>query len=183
MPENLLTYYMDGPIEGRAMCCMSHGCNDVIPRLWQSNPILAATAKDEKDSRKSRPKSNHLKQISSFANFGGKSQAEKWLMSLITLIYMIVQEDKLWTVNGVPGQDPLENLRGFFTASEGSFQVKPSGKIPQKRCKDPSGTFQGSLFSDIIDDPQCNYVQMYILCTTYVFKCSGTAGRSGIVWQ
>ena len=83
---------MDGPIEGRAMCCMSHGCNDVIPRLWQSNPILAATAKDEKDSRKSRPKSNRLKQISSssIANFGGKIQAEKWLMSLITLIYMIV---------------------------------------------------------------------------------------------
>ena len=83
---------MDGPIEGRAMCCMSHGCNDVIPRLWQSNPILAATAKDEKDSRKSRPKSNRLKQISSTSleNFGGKIQAEKWLMSLITLIYTIV---------------------------------------------------------------------------------------------
>ena len=83
---------MDGPIEGRAMCCMSHGCNDVIPRLWQSNPILAATAKDEKDSRKSRPKSNRLKQISSssFANFGGKIQAEKWLMSLITFLIYIV---------------------------------------------------------------------------------------------
>ena len=82
---------MDGPIEGRAMCCMSHGCNDVIPRLWQSNPILAATAKDEKNSRKSRPKSNRLKQISSssFENFGGKIQAEKWLMSLITLIYIV----------------------------------------------------------------------------------------------
>ena len=94
MLKNLLTYVnMDGPIEGRAMCCMSHGCNDVIPRLWQSNPILAATAKDEKDSRKSRPKSNRLKQISSssaLANFGGKIiQAEKWLMSLITLIYIV----------------------------------------------------------------------------------------------
>ena len=42
-----------------------------------------------------------------------------------------------------------------FTAS---FQVKASGKIPKKRCKAPSGPFQGALLCDIIDDPQCTYV-------------------------
>ena len=30
------------------MCCMSHGCNDAIPRLWQSNPTApVAIAKEE----------------------------------------------------------------------------------------------------------------------------------------
>ena len=30
------------------MCCMSHGCNDAIPRLWQSNPMApVAIAKEE----------------------------------------------------------------------------------------------------------------------------------------
>ena len=30
------------------MCCMSHGCNDAIPRLWQSNPTVpVAIAKEE----------------------------------------------------------------------------------------------------------------------------------------
>ena len=70
-------------IGGRAMCCMSHGCNDMIPRLWQSNPTKLppppppASAKDEsrdRNTKSSPPQSDHLKQTSSKAAAIGRNK-------------------------------------------------------------------------------------------------------------
>ena len=53
--------------------------------------------------------------------------------------------DKLWTVNGVPGKDPLERLRWVFTASDGYFQVKTCRKIPKRDGKTFRALSRGSF--------------------------------------
>ena len=71
--------------EGRTMCCTSHGCNNAIPRLWQTNQtVQVAIAKEEKDNGRSIPQSDHLKQTP--ANNGRKKDLKQWLLYLLTVL-------------------------------------------------------------------------------------------------